>query len=245
VGIGPGSTQHLTHAATEAIRGADVVVGYTKYLAFIKPLLENKKTVASGMKQEMERAQAAVDLASQGQKVVIISTGDAGIYGMAGLVLEILGARTDVDVSVVPGVTAASAAASVLGAPLMNDFAVISLSDLLTPRAEIERRLRAVADADFVTALYNPRSHKRVEPFEMAIQIFRDAMPHHIPVGIVRNALREEQGVKITTLGKISPADVDMMSVVIIGNSFTKVENGRMITARGYAVKKTHENEDS
>ncbi len=188
------------------------------------------------MRQEVARAKAAIDLASHGKKVVIVSTGDAGIYGMAGLVLEILGDRNDVDVTVLPGVTAASAAAAALGAPLMNDFAVLSLSDLLTPRDKIERRLNAVADADLVLALYNPRSHKRVEPFEMALRILRAVRPHDTVVGIVRNALREGQEVCVTTLGEISPSAVDMMSIVVIGNSYTKMRNGRMLTVRGYPL---------
>lgn len=244
MGIGPGGLNHLTGAASHAIKNADIVVGYNKYLEFIAPLLENKETFSSGMKQEVTRAKAAIDMALQGKNVAIVSTGDAGIYGMAGLVLELLENNTTLEVTVVPGVTAASAAAAALGAPLMNDFAVVSLSDLLTPRAEIERRLRALADADLVIALYNPRSHKRVEPFEMALEILRDARPHHTVVGIVRNALRANQSVSITTLGKVTPQEVDMMSIVIIGNSFTKVHNSLMITTRGYPVGQTATTED-
>jgi precorrin-3B C17-methyltransferase len=193
-----------------------------------------KRTVASGMRQEATRAEAAVAEATAGGRVAVISTGDAGVYGMAGLVLELLPEGSTVGVEIVPGVTAASAAAACLGAPLMNDFAVVSLSDLLTPLEVIERRLTGAADGDFVVALYNPRSTKRHEPLRRALGILRGRRAPETPVGIVRNALRDGQEVLITTLGALREEDVDMLTILIVGNSATLVRDGRMVTPRGY-----------
>jgi len=213
---------------------ADVVVGYRPYLELVSDLLAGKRTVASGMREEVPRARAAIAEARRGARVAVVSTGDAGIYGMAGLVMELLPDACDIPVEVVPGITAASAAAACLGAPLMNDFAAISLSDLLTPWAVIERRLRAAAAGDFVIALYNPRSGRRHEPLARALAILRAERPPETPVGVVRNALRAEQTVRLTTLGALAEAEVDMLTTVIVGNSMTAVRGGRMVTARGY-----------
>lgn len=196
--------------------------------------MAGKRSVASGMRQEVARARAAVAEATAGSRVAVISTGDAGVYGMAGLVLELLPEGSPVTVEVVPGVTAASAAAACLGAPLMNDFAVISLSDLLTPLAVIERRLAAAADGDFVIALYNPRSTKRHEPLRRALGILRERRAPGTPVGLARNALRDGQETRVTTLAELREEDVDMLTVVIVGNSATLVRDGRMVTPRGY-----------
>lgn len=234
VGLGPGGRDYLTPAAEAALRDAEVVVGYHPYLELVSDLIAGKRTVASGMRQEMPRAQAAIDEALRGASVAVISTGDAGIYGMAGLVLEMLPEDAPVEVEVVPGITAASAAAACLGAPLMNDFAVISLSDLMTPLAMIERRMQAAVDGDFVIALYNPRSHRRHEPLARTLAILRAGRDPETPVGIVRNALREGQETRITTLGALVENEVDMLTILIIGNSMTRVRGGRMVTARGY-----------
>lgn len=214
-----------------------MIVGYKPYLALVEDLIEGKALVSSGMKEEMPRATAAIEAAQAGARVAVISTGDAGVYGMAGLVLELLPAGSPVTVEIVPGVTAASAAAACLGAPLMNDFAVISLSDLMTPLPVIERRLRAAAEGDFVIALYNPRSHRRHEPFARALAILRAARDSETPVGLVRDALREGQQVTVTTLGALDETAVDMLTTVIIGNSGTFVKDGRMVTPRGYIEK--------
>jgi len=234
VGLGPGGRDHLTPAAQAALRAAEVVVGYRPYLDLVSDLLAGKRTVASGMREEVPRAQAAIAEAQRGARVAVVSTGDAGIYGMAGLVMELLPDDCDIPVEVVPGITAASAAAACLGAPLMNDFAVISLSDLMTPLAVIEQRLRAAAAGDFVIALYNPRSHRRHEPLANALAILRAQRPPNTPVGLVRNALRAEQAVHITTLAELVEGEVDMLTTVIVGNSMTAVRHGRMVTARGY-----------
>lgn len=237
VGLGPGGRDHLTPAAVEALQHAEVVVGYKPYLALVADLIDGKRLISSGMREEIPRAQAAIDAAMHGAAVAVVSTGDAGIYGMAGLVLELLPDNAPVTVEVVPGITAAIAAAACLGAPLMNDFAVISLSDLMTPLPMIEQRLQAAAAGDFVIALYNPRSHRRHEPFARALAILRDHRTAETPVGLVRNALRDEQSVHITTLAALREDDVDMLTVLIIGNSTTVVKAGRMLTPRGYCSK--------
>jgi precorrin-3B C17-methyltransferase len=186
------------------------------------------------MRQETTRAEAAVAEATAGVRVAVVSTGDAGVYGMAGLVLQLLPEGSPVTVEVVPGLTAASAAAACLGAPLMNDFAVISLSDLMTPLDTIERRLRAAADGDFVVALYNPRSSRRHEPLRRALAILRERRAPETPVGIVRNALRDGQASQVVALGALREEEVDMLTILIVGNSATQVRDGRMITPRGY-----------
>jgi precorrin-3B C17-methyltransferase len=186
------------------------------------------------MRAERERAEAAIAKAREGRRVAIISTGDAGIYGMAGLVLELLGGDTTLSVEVVPGITAASAAAACLGAPLMNDFAVISLSDLMTPLPVIQARVAAVAAADMVICLYNPRSNVRVDPLDQALVELRRLKPSNTPVGIVKHALRSGQQVQMTTLGELEPSCVDMMTILVIGNSSTELIGGRMVTRRGY-----------
>lgn len=234
MGLGPGGRAHLTPAAEAALLQADVVVGYKPYLALVEDLLAGKRQVNSGMREEVPRARAAVAEALAGARVAVISTGDAGIYGMAGLVLELLPEDAPVGVAVVPGITAASAAAACLGAPLMNDFAVISLSDLMTPLEMIERRLTAAATGDFVIALYNPRSHRRHEPLARALAILRAHRDPATPVGMVKNALRAGQAVHLTTLADLPETDVDMVTILIIGNSQTTVRGGRMVTARGY-----------
>jgi len=224
----------LTAAAGAALTAADVVVGYKPYLDLVADLVAGKRTVASGMRRETARAEAAVAEATAGARVAVISTGDAGVYGMAGLVLELLPVGSPVTVEVVPGVTAASAAAACLGAPLMNDFAVVSLSDLLTPLEVIERRLAAAADGDFVLALYNPRSTKRHVPLRLALAILRERREPGTPVGMVRNALRDGQETRVTTLGELREEDVDMLTILIVGNTTTVIRDGRIVTPRGY-----------
>jgi len=236
IGIGPGGRAHMTLAALDALAASDVVVGYRPYVEMLGDLIEGKRVLGSGMRAEVERAREAIEAARSGHAVAVVSTGDAGVYGMAGLVLEIMGDEPDVDVEIVPGVTAASAAAAVLGAPLMNDFATVSLSDLLTPLPVIERRLRAAAEGGFVIALYNPRSKTRTEPLDRALAILRDVRPSSTPVGVVRNALRDEQAAWLTTLGELDPEALDMSSIVVVGNDATSVLAGRLVTSRGYRL---------
>lgn len=243
VGIGPGGLNHMTFEAHQAIEQAEVVVGYQTYLEFIEPLLAGKEVVSSGMMREVERCQQALAIAAEGKTVALVSSGDAGIYGMAGLALELAEPKLDappspyrdVEIVVVPGVSAVQAAASVLGAPLMHDFAVISLSDLMTPIELIRKRLRAAAEADFVVALYNPRSKGRVTQIEEAAAIFIEARGPQVPVGIVRNACRSGESRIVTTLGEMLNHPIDMFSIVIIGNAATRISaDGRIITPRGY-----------
>ncbi|MRR34102.1 precorrin-3B C(17)-methyltransferase, partial [bacterium] len=234
VGLGPGNLKNMTFEAREAIESADAVVGYATYLKLIEPLLAGKEVVSSGMTKEVERCREAIRLAREGKSVALVSSGDAGVYGMAGLVLE-LSPPEDIDVVTVPGVSAVQAAAAVLGAPLMHDFAVISLSDLLTPWEIIESRLEAAAAADFVVALYNPRSKGRIRHLERAREILLQSRAAGTPVGIVRNACRSGEERIISTLGEIPNDRVDMFSLVIVGNSATYVDaRGRMVTPRGY-----------
>lgn len=232
-GIGPGSKEDITPAVLEAVREADVVVGYKYYFQFVEAYIrQNCECIDTGMKKERDRAQMAVDLARQGKNVVVISSGDAGIYGMAPLIYEITqGAAPCV---VLPGISAFQKAASLLGAPIGHDLCLISLSDLMTPWELIERRIRAAATGDFVTAVYNPKSHGRYWQLYRLQELFLQERDGNTPVGYVRQAGRKEQEVKLTTLAQLDPEDVDMFTVLIIGNSQSYVSGGKMITPRGY-----------
>jgi precorrin-3B C17-methyltransferase len=229
----------MSRRAYAAITDAEVIVGYHGYLEFVQELIGDKKVIGSGMTQEIDRCQAAVEEALSGKSVAVISSGDAGIYGMAGLALELVmkyppGVRPKVDI--IPGISAICSAAAVLGAPLMHDFAVVSLSDLLTPWDTIIKRLEAVAASDFVVALYNPKSKRRVKQIETAREIMLRYRVGTVPVGIVHNASRPNQRVIVSDLDKFTHEHIDMLSLVIIGNSQTYVQDGRMITPRGYLI---------
>ncbi|MDD2899798.1 MAG: cobyric acid synthase [Desulfuromonadaceae bacterium] len=245
VGTGPGAVTHLTEAATQAIAASDVVIGYDNYIDLVRPLLGGKQVLSTGMMQEVQRCREAIRIARTGASVALVSGGDSGIYGMAGLVLELADtdARQDpdaprLDIRVIPGISAVQAAAALLGAPLMHDFAMISLSDLMTPWDLIKVRLESAARADFVIAMYNPRSKSRRTQIVVAQQVFLSYRPAETPVGIVRNAYREGQSVVVTTLGQMLDHEIDMTSIVLIGNASTFVDiEGRMVTPRGYAAK--------
>ncbi|WP_142414680.1 precorrin-3B C(17)-methyltransferase [Hathewaya massiliensis] len=232
IGIGPGGLDHLTIKAKKAIEESEIIVGYTKYIDMIKPLLEGKEVFATGMKGEEERCKKAIELAED-KIVSVVSTGDSGIYGMAGLILQL---KNEAEVEVIPGVTASSAAASVLGAPLMHDNCNISLSDLMTPYELIKKRVENATDADFVISLYNPKSKGRPHYLAECLDIVKKYREGNTPIGVVRNALREGQEINIFTLDNFDPEVVDMFSIVIIGNSQSYIENGRIITPRGYKV---------
>jgi len=238
VGIGPGAVEHLTKKARDALLGSEYVIGNGTYLDQIAEVIKNSKTIRSGMGGEVERARKAV-LLSRDHVVSIISGGDANVYGMAGLVLEVAEKAGAIELEVIPGVTALSAAASLLGAPVVSDFAVISLSDLLTPIEMIERRLRSAAEADFVIAIYNPKSRNRRENFGSAIEIIRKYRGEDTPVGIVKNATRKGEKVIVTTLGRIMEYndEIDMSTIVLIGNSESRLWDNRIITPRGYQRK--------
>lgn len=241
VGIGPGDAALLTPQARDALESAACVAGYGLYLDLVPPaLLAGKRLISSGMRQERERCAAAVDAALDGDSTALVSSGDAGIYAMAGLALEILEERGLLEVvpfRVVPGVPALCAAAALLGAPLTHDFACISLSDLLTPLDRIRARLQAALAADFVCVLYNPRSHGRPDYLGMAFDMARAFREPGCPVGIVRKAYRPGQEVRLTTLAEADPKWADMLSLVIIGNSESRMAGPYMLTPRGYARK--------
>ncbi len=236
VGLGPGRLDVMTPQARAAIEAADVVAGYANYLRRITALTTGKKVISSGMTQEVERCAAALDAAVDGSTVAVVSSGDAGVYGMAGLLFELAEdpKYAAVAVEVVPGVTAATAAAAVLGAPLMNDFAVISLSDLLTPQEIIMRHVEAVAAADMVCVLYNPKSVKRKELIVKVVDTFIRERGAQATCGVVRHAMGEGQEARTSTLGDFPFDFVDMSSVVVVGNSQTVLRDGKLYTRRGY-----------
>ena len=240
-GIGPGSKEDITPAVLEAIGEADAVVGYKYYFQFIEAHVKpGCECIDTGMKKERERAEQAFELAEQGKTVCVISSGDAGIYGMAPLIYEmkrervVSGFPADIEVVTLPGISAFQKAASLLGAPIGHDMCIISLSDLMTPWVVIERRIKAAAVGNFVTAVYNPKSHGRYWQLYRLQELFLQERSADTPVGYVRQAGREEQEVKITTLGALDPEDVDMFTVILIGNSQSYITDGKIITPRGY-----------
>lgn len=233
IGIGPGKKDTMTYESIKALSESEVIVGYKTYIEMIEELIKGKTVISNGMKQETDRVKRAVEISKTGRTVAVISSGDAGVYGMAGLVLEM---AENEDVRIISGVTASSAAAAVLGAPLMHDYCHISLSDLLTPLKQIYRRVELAAAGDFVICLYNPRSKGRPDYLEQAVKIIKNYKNNSTPVGIVKNAYRENQKVVICTLDSIDYESVDMLSIVIIGNMSTYVKDGKMITKRGYKL---------
>lgn len=224
----------MTPQAREAILSAEVIVGYDVYVDLVRQLCAGKEVLSTGMKKEVERCHMALEAALAGKKVAFVCSGDAGVYGMAGIMMEVAAEHPDVAIEIVPGVTAACFAAALLGAPLIHDFAVISLSDLLTPWEKIEKRVRLAAEADFVIVLYNPRSKKRQDYLDKAVEFALEHRAADTPAGWVKNAGREGEEWHICTLAEISKEPVDMFTTVIIGNSQTKIVNGRMVTPRGY-----------
>lgn len=237
IGTGPGAREYMTPAAQDCIRESAVIVGYKTYIDMIEDLTAGKRVISNGMRKEVERCQVAIEEAQKGNSVSIISGGDAGVYGLAGLVLQLLEEKDRDSVRVIPGVTSATACASLLGAPLIHDFAVISLSNLMTESDLIRKRLTLAAKGDFVTVLYNPKSIKRTELFFETADIFLKERSPETPVGLVKDAYRDNQVVKVTTLGNLKAEDwVDMRTTVVIGNSLTIRSGNKMITPRGYTL---------
>ena len=229
----------MTPRAVDALEQSDIIVGYNTYIALIKDLIGDKEVVGNGMRQEVDRCQKAVDLAVEGNKVAVVSSGDPGVYGMAGLVLELIqkvDAQKRPECIVFPGLTAENTSAAALGAPLMHDYAVISLSDLMTPWNQIKKRADFAAQGDFVIAIYNPKSRGRATYLNEIRDIVMKYRKPETPVGIVRKAGRPGMNWTITDLEKLPDEDVDMQSTVIIGNSNTYVADGKMITPRGYKL---------
>ncbi len=241
MGLGPGGEEHLTPEARETLELADCIAGYTTYINLLpRDLLRDKDVVSTGMTGEIERCRTAVDRALDGSNTVVVCSGDPGVYALAGLLLEILQEREVLDrgpFRVIPGIPAFCAAASLLGAPLMHDFAVVSLSDLLTPWETIEKRVQAALDGDFVLALYNPRSKKRDWQLSRVLEIYRSRGAGGRPAGWVKSAAREGETVHLTTVDALDPEEVDMFTTVIIGNSQTRRLNRTMLTPRGYMAK--------
>lgn len=237
IGIGPGNIEDMTPRARNAIEEADLIIGYSVYVELIGRHFPGKAFISSGMTKEVERCGLALEKAREGKKVALISSGDSGIYGMAGLMIQMANryCRT-IPVEVIPGITAASAAAAILGAPVMHDFAAISLSDRLTPLDLIYIRVGCAAQGDFVICLYNPKSSGRADYIEKARSIILEHRASSTPVGIVRNAGRENEGFVITDLMHMLDYEIDMFTVIIVGNSKTYVAGGRMITPRGYDI---------
>ena len=242
VGLGPGSHEHLTARARAAIAEADTVIGYVTYIRLVADLLEGKEVIKKSMTEELDRAIESLDRARQGKKVALISSGDAGVYGMAGPTFEVLFQAgwtpdSDIEVEIIPGASALNTCAALVGAPLTHDFCAISLSDLLTPWPTIARRLEAVASSDFVVALYNPKSGRRTRQIVEARRLFLRHRRPDTPVAIVKSAYRPKQRIEFTTLENMTDYDIGMLSTVLIGNSNTFVKHGLMVTPRGYANK--------
>jgi precorrin-3B C17-methyltransferase len=239
IGIGPGFEDNMTGQAIKALQEAQVVVGYKTYMDLIRPLIIGKETVENGMTREVARCRAAIELALENKVVSVVSSGDPGVYGMAGLILEILTKEQDLssfDVQIVPGVTSANAGAAILGSPLMHDYVTISLSDLMTEWSLIEKRIHCAGEGDFGVVFYNPKSKSRPDYLNQAQQILLKYKSPDTVVGIVKNAFRDGQTHQISTLGNLHELEVDMFTTVFIGNTVTYEKDGYMITPRGYQL---------
>lgn len=234
VSLGPGSKEYLSFKALDALKDSDIIVGYKTYVNLVKKYIDDKEFINSGMRSEVDRCNKVINLAKEGKNVSLISSGDVGVYGMAGILLELV--DDDIEVEVIPGISSANACASLLGAPLMHDYSVISLSDLLTDYDLIMNRIECAGKGDFVIALYNPKSKKRVKHIEEARKILLKYKDGSTPVGIVKNAMRDDQNITITTLEDMLNHNIDMLTTVLIGNRNTYVKNGKMITPRGYDI---------
>ena len=234
IGIGPGGEDQMTLRAVRALEQCDCVAGYSLYLNLIRSLIQGKEQIQTGMTREVDRCTAARDMALAGHAVAVISSGDAGIYGMAGLMFELCQSYPEIEIEVIPGITAACSGGAVLGAPLTNDFAVVSLSNLLTPWETIEKRLYAAAQGDFCLCLYNPASKRRTDHLQRACDILLTERSADTPCGLVRNIGREGESFELTTLQELRNTTVDMLTTVFVGNSVTKIVNGRLVTPRGY-----------
>ncbi len=237
VGLGPGGGLDLTGRARAALEACDLIVGYTAYIELVQADFPKKQTLETGMRREVDRCRKAVEAAVEGKHVAVVCSGDAGVYGMAGLVHEVAVDYDPVEIEVIPGITAACGGAAVLGAPLTHDFAVISLSDLLTPWEVIEKRLACGAQADFVLCIYNPMSHGRPHHLQRACDILLAHKDPNTPCGTVRNIGREGEEAHILTLGELQHTQVDMFTTVFVGNSRTSILNGKLVTPRGYRLE--------
>lgn len=237
IGIGPGGADQMTPRARQAMENSDIIAGYTTYIDLVRPLIGDKEILQTPMKKEIDRCNLARDAALSGKTVSMICSGDAGVYGMAGLMYQVCEQYPELDIEVIPGITAACGGAAVLGAPLIHDFAVISLSDLLTPWETIAKRLDLASQADFCICLYNPSSHKRTDYLQKACDIMLQSKSPETPCGTVRNIGRDGEQGEIYTLAQLRDTKVDMFTTVFIGNSQTRVIHGKLVTPRGYENK--------
>lgn len=235
VGIGPGDKENMSFKAYEVMKNSDILIGHKTYISLVENLFPDKKMIKSAMKKEVERSKETLKLAEEGNIVSLISSGDAGVYGMAGIMLEVAG-DTDIEVEVIPGITSANMSASVVGAPLMHDYATISLSNLLTDWELIKKRIDLVSQGDFVITFYNPKSNGRPELINEARDIMLKYKNKNTPVAIIRNAGREKEEYDLTDLEHMLEYEINMFTTVIIGNSKTFIKNGKMITPRGYKI---------
>lgn len=237
IGIGPGGADQMTPRARQAMENSDIIAGYTTYIDLVRPLIGDKEILQTPMKKEIDRCNLARDAALSGKTVSMICSGDAGVYGMAGLMYQVCEQHPELDIEVIPGITAACGGAAVLGAPLIHDFAVISLSDLLTPWETIAKRLDLASQADFCICLYNPSSRKRADYLQKACDIMLRSKSPETPCGTVRNIGRDGEQGEIYTLAQLRDTKVDMFTTVFIGNSQTCVIHGKLVTPRGYENK--------
>lgn len=235
IGIGPGKKSDMTYRAYEAMENSDIIVGYKTYTELVKEYYPDKQIKSSSMMKEVDRCIEVLEIAKEGKIVSLISSGDAGVYGMAGIMLEI--SDGSVEIEVIPGVTATNAAGALVGAPIMHDYVTISLSDLLTDWELIKKRLKLAAEGDFVVSIYNPKSRGRATQIVEAREIMLQYKKPQTPVAIVRNVGREEQSYILTTLDEMLNYEIDMLTLVIIGNGNTFIKNGKMVTPRGYGDK--------
>jgi len=238
VGIGPGAYEEMTVRAVETLKKCDMIIGYTLYVDLVQPYFKEKEFLATPMRQEEARCQLALQKAGQGKDTALICSGDAGVYGMAGLICEMAKDYPEVSIEIVPGVTAALGGAALLGAPLIHDFCLISLSDLLTPWEKIEKRLLAAAEADFVICIYNPSSKNRKEYLKRACDLLLTVKREDTVCGLTRQIAREEESFRILTLKELKETGTDMFTTVFIGNEDTKAVEGKMVTPRGYSLER-------
>lgn len=235
LGIGSGNKENMTFACYEKIQSSDVIVGYDKYIEQIKDLIQDKEIYQSGMMNEIQRCKKAIEYTKAGKTVSVICSGDSGIYAMAGLIIEL--ADEEIEIEVVPGITSSTLAASILGAPIMHDYCSISLSDLMTPIELINKRISLASQADFVIAIYNPKSKKRSQHLKNAVDIMLKYKDKKTVVGAVKKAYNKDQEVMIFTLDDIDYDKIDMNTILIIGNKTTYIKNGKIVTRRGYENK--------
>ena len=238
VGMGPGKEEMMTGEALYALEQSDVIIGYTVYLKLLGERFAQKDLLSTPMRQETERCVLCFEEAMKGKKVSMICSGDAGIYGMASLMYEVGKDYPEIELEIIPGITAASSGAAVLGAPLNHDFCVISLSDLLTPWDKIEKRLKVAAEGDFVIAIYNPSSHKRKDYLKRACDILLQTIEEDRACGYVENIGREGTKAVTCTLGELKDREVNMFTTVFVGNSGSEIMNGKLITKRGYQIER-------